>query len=347
MFEFAGLSGAARKPESSTLRMSDLLRGNFPILATAWADDGGFDPKSQARLIDWLIDSGVHGLVVAANASEGHAQSDAERDEIVKFSLKRVAGRVPVIVTVTHFAIEIATEKARRAEALGAACVMSLPQFFGNWGSDLAATFNYYRDLAAAVRIPVMVQDHPVSGVAMNADFLTRLASEIENLSYFKLEFTQSPYKMARVLAQAGRRVKGMFGGESGIYFIEEYERGGRGTMPACYLPRVFSETFRRLEAGDVDGAHALFDPYVPLLNFELRMANRNLWKCILKHLGVIASDRVRGPMPAYWDAETQRQCMDHVRRLDPATFGVTLKARPRGTKSIANRRAVGRAAGK
>jgi dihydrodipicolinate synthase/N-acetylneuraminate lyase len=240
---------------------------------------------------------------------------------------------VPVIVTITHFAVEVATEKARWAEGLGADCVMSMPQFFGNWGADLPSTFAYYRALAGAVKIPVMVQDHPVSGVVMNADFLARLTAEIQNVSYFKLEFTQSPYKMARVLAQAAGRVKGMFGGESGIYFIEEYERGGRGTMPACYLPRVFSETFRLLEAGDTNAAHALFDRYVPLLNFELRMANRNLWKCILKHLGVIASDRVRGPMPAYWDAETRRQCLEHVARLDPATFGVAVKARARAAR--------------
>jgi dihydrodipicolinate synthase/N-acetylneuraminate lyase len=315
---------------AATAATMKILRGNFPILATAWTDEGRFDPASQARLIDWLIDSGVHGLVVAANASEGHAQSDAERERIVKFCVRRIAGRVPVIVTVTHFAVEIAREKARRAEDLGAACVMSLPQFFGNWGSDVAATFAYYRALAESVNIPVMVQDHPVSGVAMSAEFLTRLAAEIPNVSYFKLEFTQSPFKMARVLAQATGRVKGMFGGESGIYFIEEYERGGRGTMPACYLPRVFSETFRLLEAGDANAAHALFDRYVPLLNFELRMANRNLWKSILKQLGVIASDRVRGPMPAYWDADTRRQCMEHVARLDPTTFGVPVKSRGR-----------------
>ena len=310
--------------------MTKLLRGNYPILATTWADDGQFDPTSQARLIDWLIDSGVHGLVLAANASEGHAQSDAERERIVKFCLKRIRGRVPVIVTVTHFAVEVAAEKARWAEGLGADCVMSMPQFFGNWGSDLPGAFAYYRALAAAVKIPVMVQDHPVSGVAMGADFLTRLAAEIAGVDYFKLEFTQSPFKMARVLAQGGKRVKGMFGGESGIYFIEEYERGGRGTMPACYLPAVFTETFRRLEAGDVAGAHASFDPYVPLLNFELRMANRNLWKCILKHMGVIASDRVRGPMPAYWDAETRRQCLDHVARLGAENFGAPIRARAR-----------------
>lgn len=309
--------------------MTQILRGNFPILATPWTDDGRFDAASHARLIDWLIDSGVHGLVMAANASEGHAQSDAERDKIIAAGMKRVAGRVPVIVTVTHFSTEVAIEKARQAEALGAAGVMSMPQFFGNWGADLPATSEYFHALADAIRIPVMVQDHPVSGVAMNAEFLARLASEHPRVNYFKLEFTQSPYKMGRVLAMAGKPVPGIFGGESGLYFIEEHERGSSGTMPACYLPRVFSETFRRLEAGDVKGARAGFEPYIPLLNFELRLANRNLWKCILKHLGVIASDRIRGPMPRYWDTETRRQCLDHVRRFDPAAFGVPLNRHP------------------
>jgi dihydrodipicolinate synthase/N-acetylneuraminate lyase len=138
-----------------------------------------------------------------------------------------------------------------------------------------------------------------------------------------------------------------MFGGESGIYLIEEFERGGRGTMPACYLPRIFSETYRLLEAGAARAAHALFDPYVPLLNFELRMANRNLWKCILKQMGVIDSDRVRGPMPAYWDAETRRQCFEHVTRLDAANFGVPVKPRPRATaprsRSASSTRAAAR----
>jgi hypothetical protein len=101
-----------------------------------------------------------------------------------------------------------------------------------------------------------------------------------------------------------------------------------------------------RLERGDIAGAHEKFDPYVPLLNFELRMANRNLWKCILKHLGIIASDRVRGPMPAYWDAETQRQCLEHVKRLDPATFGVPVKAHV-AAKAARKERALERTAGK
>jgi hypothetical protein len=55
----------------------------------------------------------------------------------------------------------------------------------------------------------------------------------------------------------------------------------------------------------------------------------------------------VRGPLPGYWDPETQRQCMEHVRRLDPATFGVPLKSRSRVHKAGPARRALVRAAGR
>jgi 4-hydroxy-tetrahydrodipicolinate synthase len=304
-----------------------VLKGNYPILATAWAEDGSFDPVSQARLIDWLIDSGVHGLVMLANASEGHAQSDAERERVLEFNMKRVAGRVPVIVTVTHFAAEIAQERARKAEALGASCVMSMPQFFGNWGSDLSGVYEYFSALSKAVRIPIMVQDHPVSGVPMSAEFLARLAKEIENISYFKLEYTQSPFKSARILDHGNGSVEQVFGGESGVYLMEEYERGARGTMPACYMPGVFTKTFELLEGGNVEAAQSFFVPYIPLINFELRLANRNVWKCILKSLGVIASDRIRGPLPPYWDTTTRRQFMDHVARVGPDSFGVPVKS--------------------
>ncbi len=200
--------------------------------------------------------------------------------------------------------------------------------------ANLARLVEISPALAKAINIPVMAQDHPISGVPMSADFLAKLASEIENVSYFKLEFTQSSYKIARVLEQTNGAVKGMFGGESGVYLLEEYERGGRGTIPGCYMPRVFSETFRLLDAGELECAHKFFAPYIPLINFELRLANRNLSKCVLKELGVIASDRIRGPMPTYWDATTRRQFLDHIARVDSSTFGVPIKSHlPRPSK--------------
>ena len=133
-----------------------------------------------------------------------------------------------------------------------------MEEYFLTLAKQKTAEADHYKAMANSFRVSSQRQIAEYSW--MHCDSLAKMAREIENVAYFKLEFTQSPYKMARVLAQAGRGVKGMFGGESGIYFIEEYERGGRGTMPACYLPAVFSATWRHLEAGDFRGAHAVFE---------------------------------------------------------------------------------------
>lgn len=304
-----------------------VLRGNFPILATAWTDEGSFDETSQACLIDWLIESGVHGLVLLANASEAHAMSESEQARILKYNLGQIANRVPAIVTVSHFSAEVAVEKAQHAEDLGAACVMSLPPFFGRWHADRNGVLAYFETLSSAVNIPVMVQDHEVSGVVMPPEFLSSLAQEFENVRYFKVEYTQSPWKIENIRGSAGNKVIGVFGGTSGVYFVDEYERGACGTMPACYLPSVFTKLFELLDSGEMDHAYDLFMRYLPLLHFELRMADRCLWKTILKQLGVIRSDRIRGPLPGYWDDGARRQLFHHVTKCRPETFGASLAA--------------------
>ena len=273
------------------------LKGNFPVLATAWTDAGVFDEASQANLIEWLIASGVHGLVMNANASEAHTMSDTEQTEVLEYNFRRVQDRVPIVVTVSHYSAEVALEKARHAENLGAACLMSMPPFFGRWGTDLVGVRSYFQKLCSAVTIPVMIQDHEISSISMSPEFLSTMAREFENIRYLKVEFTQSPWKIERILAEAGGALDGIFGGTAGLHFIDEYERGCCGTMPACFMPSVFNRVFELLESNGVKQAMEFFLPYIPLITFQLRMADRCLWKIILKYLRVIRSQRI-GPRP-------------------------------------------------
>ena len=78
-------------------------RGVFPVVPTIFDERGGLDLEGQKRCIDFMIDAGSHGLCILANFSEQFVLSDAERDVLTKLCLVHVAGRVPVIVTTTHF----------------------------------------------------------------------------------------------------------------------------------------------------------------------------------------------------------------------------------------------------
>lgn len=312
------------KPSPSDQKSSTcILRGNFPVLATAWTDEGEFDEPSQDRLIDWLIDSGVHGLTLLANGSEADTMSDAMRLRVLKHSLERINGRVPTVAGVSHFSAAVAAQRATQAEDLGASCVMSMPPFFGNWAADPSGCFAYFDTLSSAVKIPVMVQDHEVSGVAMDVDFLAKLARELENVRYFKIEFTQTPSKIEKVLRTAGTAVDGVFGGTSGAYFIDEFDRGACGTMPACYMPSVFTRVYSLLSEDKWERAYDCFSLYLPLIHFELRMAGRSVRKAILKYLGIISSERIASPGSSFWDEGCHRQLMRHVLKCDPGTFGL------------------------
>ncbi len=107
------------------------LRGVFPIAPTPFTPTGKLDLDGQRRVLDCMVDQGVDGICILANYSEQFLLSDEERETLMRVCLDHVAGRVPVIVTTSHFGTAIAAERARRAKAAGAAMVMLMPPYHG------------------------------------------------------------------------------------------------------------------------------------------------------------------------------------------------------------------------
>src|SRR6187431_3180155 len=158
-------------------------RGIFPVAPTTFTETGELDLESQKRCIDFMIDAGSDGICILANFSEQFVLSDDEREILTRTILEHVAGRVPVIVTTTHYGTKICAERSRRAQDMGAAMLMVMPPYHG-------ATFRvgepqihaFFQQLSDAVRIPIMVQDAPAAGTPLSAAFLARMATEIEHV---------------------------------------------------------------------------------------------------------------------------------------------------------------------
>ena len=79
--------------------------GIWPVAPTPFKNSGELDLEGMGRVLDCMIDQGVDGLCILANFSEQFLISDAEREALTTFSLEHVAGRVPVIVVIGHFAL--------------------------------------------------------------------------------------------------------------------------------------------------------------------------------------------------------------------------------------------------
>src|SRR5215210_4838802 len=94
--------------------------GIFPVAPTPFATNGDLDLEGQRRVLDCMIDQGVDGICILANYSEQFLLTDDERELLTDLCLSHVAGRVPVIVTTSHFSTRVAAERARKAAAGGA-----------------------------------------------------------------------------------------------------------------------------------------------------------------------------------------------------------------------------------
>ena len=279
-----------------------MLEGVFPILATCFDADGTIDYGSQKRLIEFCLDCGVHGLVMLANASEGHLLSEEEKRSLAEFGLREVRSRVPVIITVNHPSASAASAMSVFARDLGASAAMMLPPFFGRWRPGLDEVRRYFDLLDGAAGLPLVVQDHALSDLNLPVPFLIDLANSLSSVEYFKLESGNIIHKARRLLETGDGAVKGVFGGNSGVFLPEEREAGCRGTMPYCYMPDVFRRTWDLLESGSRGEALDYFTPFSRLAAYEKDVCNRCVWKELLVARGVIACGAVREPRPAFAD---------------------------------------------
>jgi 4-hydroxy-tetrahydrodipicolinate synthase len=280
------------------------LEGVVPILVTPFDEGGGIDEESLARLIDFNVAAGVHGLGVALG-SEIFKLNEAEREAVTKAVVGHVAGRVPVVINSGAAGTDLAVQYSRAAEAAGADALMVIPPHF--MPVSPAEIMDYYRAIDAAVGIPIVLQDIPPAPVP--PAMAQRLAEECRNIRYVKVETVPIAAKVAEMVATAGEAVT-VFGGAGGGYFIEEMRRGARGTMPFCSQPEVFVETWNRFQAGDEAGARAVFDARAMAV---IRMAQQggdlfyHLHKQLLVRLGVIRTAVVRRPTMTL-DAVSQRE---------------------------------------
>ncbi len=295
-----------------------LFSGVFPIVPTPFTEAGEIDIDSQRRVIDCMIDQGNDGICLLANYSEQFALSDRERDTLLDVCMDHNAGRTPVIVTCSHYSTRVAVERARRAESAGAEMLMLMPPYHGALlKADEQGIYEHFQSVAEAVAIPIMVQDAPLSGVQLSVSFLTKLAREISQIGYLKVEMPGTADKIRALVETAGKFIDGPFDGEESITLMADLDAGATGTMCSALLPDLIKPVVDHYLAGRRDEAMAQYNRILPLINFENRQCNLRACKAVMKEGGVIASDAVRHPLTRLPDV-TRSGLLELARSLEP-----------------------------
>ena len=292
--------------------------GVFPVVPTTLTDDGDLDLASQLRCVDFMIDAGSDGLCILANFSEQFALSDEERDRVADAVLRHVAGRVPVIVTTTHFSSQVCAERSRRAQDMGAAMVMIMPPYHGaTIRVAEAGVADFFRRVGAAIDIPIMIQDAPVSGTPLPAALLVRLAQEIPNVRYFKIETAGAAAKLRAMIELGGDVIEGPWDGEEGITLYPDLEAGATGSMTGGGYPDGIRQIIDPYRAGRREEAAAAYQRWLPLINYENRQCGLQAAKILMREGGVIASEAVRHPLQHVPPA-VRAGLIEVARRLNP-----------------------------
>ena len=293
-------------------------RGVFPVVPTTFTPSGELDLPSQLRCVDFMIDAGSNGLCILANFSEQFVLADDEREVLTKAILEHVAGRVPVIVTTTHFSTRVCVARSRRAQDMGAAMVMVMPPYHGaTIRVPEAAIHAFYAALSDALAIPIMIQDAPVSGTVLSAPFLARMASGIEHVAYFKIETAGAASKLRELIRLGGAAVEGPWDGEEAITLLPDLDAGATGSMTGGGYPDCFRRIIDAYVAGRREEAIAEYTRWLPLINFENRQGGLLSAKALMQEGGVIACEAPRDPFPAMHPA-TRAGLIETARRLDP-----------------------------
>lgn len=300
------------------MAQSARYRGVFPVVPTTFTETGELDLPSQKRCIDFMIDAGSQGLCILANFSEQFVLGDDERERLTRTALEHVAGRVPVIVTTTHFSSRVTIERSRRAQALGASMIMVMPPYHGaTIRVGEAQIVDYFARLSDAVGIPIMIQDAPVAGTPLGPALLARLAREIEQVAYFKIETAGAASKLRELIRLGGDAIEGPWDGEEGITLLADLDAGATGSMTGGGYPDGMRRIVDAYAAGRRDEAIAQYERWLPLINVENRQCGLLAAKALMQEGGVIACEAPRHPLAPLHPA-VRAGLIETARRLDP-----------------------------
>ena len=158
--------------------------GIMPALVTPLCEDNKtIDISATNAIIEHLIGQGANGFYILGGTGEGLIMAQEDREIMCEAAMKAVNGRVPVINHIAAINIEEAVALAKHAEKMGCDAIAAIPPCFFHYGEE--DLYNYYKTLAAAVHIPVIIYYHPGAQKAMSAKLIGHIF-EIDNVTGVK-----------------------------------------------------------------------------------------------------------------------------------------------------------------
>ena len=258
-------------------------QGIWPVAPTPFHDNGEVDYDGMKAVIDCIIDQGVDGICILANFSEQFLISDAEREHLTRISIEHADGRVPIIVTISHYATKIAVERATFAKNLGAEAVMMMPPYHGAL----------------------------LKGTAQQS------FEQIKAVGEVGIECAGAAGKLRALIAEGGAAIEAPFDGEEAITLLADLDAGARGSMTSALIPDLIRPVIMAHLEGRREQAVAGYSQILAVINHENRQCGFRATKAAMVAGGVIKSDFCRHPIEPL-HPQTKAGLLELMRPHDP-----------------------------
>ncbi len=301
----------------------NLPRGIVPLLETPFSPDGSINYDSLQLLVEHSVTGGANGLTAPLVASEVHALSLSEREELVKVAGTAIGGRLPFIVGASADDPETCRSFAKLAEKVEAAAyLVAVPNAL--YGNE-AELLRFFQRIVSASDVPIIIQDLQWNGPGLTLDVIRRLRDQLPTLAGLKIETVPAGAKYTVVREALGSDFY-ISGGWAVPQLIEALDRGVDAMIPECALIQVYAAIYRAYSSGDRAAAVRLFRELVPVLVFSNQELYHSIafFKRMLAHRKLIKNATMRSPGYS-WDRYNSRvadELIDYYLALESECAG-------------------------
>ena len=286
--------------------MGKEIGGNQCLIVTPLKEDESVDEPSTKKLIDFVIEGGVHGILAQGSTGEGFLFDTDERKDFADLIVSQVKGRVPVGFCVESSSTAVSVELSKYARKAGVDYLFTTAPY--RHPHKGAGIFEHFKAISEATDLPVAIYDGG-AGVELGLDLLEKISRELPRIKYCKI-FLEKPEKIAQIEERCKGRIVPWAGHDRLTYLMLCYGAYGMTSAASCIIPRENSDMFDLVKAGKFDKARKIYLSKVCPLNAMAFFSVLDFiaaYKLALYWMGVIKTPTVRKPL-VQLDAVMQRE---------------------------------------
>lgn len=276
------------------------FRGVGVALVTPFRADGALDEPALERLVEWQVEQGIDYLVPCGTTGENPALTHEEHLRVVEITVKRAAGKVPVLAGAGSNNTQKAVDFALAAIDLGAEGILTITPYYNKPTPDgLLRHFGAQAEAVEAVAsgFPMILYNVPGrTGINMTAETTLRIARELPNAIGVK-EASADMSQILTILAQRPKDFLVISGDDAWTVPILAAGADGLISVAANEVPALMKEMVSSGLNGNFARAKKVHERLLPLMLANFIESNPAPAKAVMKMMGILENDEVRPPL--------------------------------------------------